>query len=175
MWQSRRSRNEDLSPSEQAKQEGINAGCGLLLVAALLILWNTYEGFRIWQSESWLKTPGQVVASRVEPGPWGLTSRAVVKYTYTVGKEPRKARNLRWATEYRLLRSSAEAEAARYPVGAPVEVFYDPENSGDAVLERGMNRHFFYDCLLSLALIAVAFLLANHEWARTAEVQMRYN
>jgi hypothetical protein len=171
----RRTRNEYIPPSEQARREGINAGCVLLLVTALLILWNTYEGFRIWQSESWQPAPGQVVSSRVEPGPWGQTSHAVVEYTYAVGKDQRKARNLRWATEYRLLRSSAEAEAARYPVGAPVEVFYDPENSGDAVLERGMNRHFFYDCLLSLALIAVAFLLANHEWARTAEVQMRYN
>ena len=175
MWQSRRSRYQDLSPSERARQEGLNAAWALLLVTALLILWLTYEGFRIWQSESWLKTPGVVVASRVEPDPGGLTTHAEVEYTYTVGTEQRKARNLRWATEYRLLRSSAEAEAARYPVGAPVEVFYDPENHGDAVLEPGMNRHFFYDCLLSLLLIALTFLLANLEWARTAKIEMRYN
>ncbi|MGH9554701.1 MAG: DUF3592 domain-containing protein [Terriglobales bacterium] len=162
----------------RAEEAGLNTGCFFVVLLLGLVLWHTYQVSRIWESESWLKTAGRVVSSRSVPGtgPFSsYTDYADVAYVYTVAEREYKSRNLRWGSDYRLTRAGAAEEAARYPVYAEVEVYYDPDAPSDSVLERGFNRHFLFDVLLSLILISLAFVLMNLVFARTAKARMRYD
>ncbi|MGH9576173.1 MAG: DUF3592 domain-containing protein, partial [Terriglobales bacterium] len=159
-----------------AEETGMNTGCLFVLLLLGLAVWHIYQVSRIWESESWLKTAGRVVSSDSVPGTFAsFTTYADVVYTYTVKERAYKSQNLRWGSEYRLTRAGAAEEAARYPVYAEVEVYYDPDAPSDSVLERGFNRHFAFDILLSLILIVLAFLLMNLVFERTAKDRMRYD
>jgi len=83
--------------------------------------------------------------------------------------------NLHWASNFRLTRAGAQEEVARYPAGAEVTVYYDPDFPGTAVLQPGFNRHFVFDIVVGLLIIALAFLAMNAAFAQAAKVLMRYN
>lgn len=92
--------------------------------------------------ESWGTAEGRVVESIVEArNPPGTDRPSVrfgarVVYDYTVaGKAYRSERVSFDGTLWRETRAAAEADRARYPEGAKVTVFYDPERPERAVLD----------------------------------------
>ena len=94
---------------------------------------------KVAQAESWLSTMGTVVYSSIE---WRRGSKGssvaypVVQYTYQVMGQMLQGRKVMPGPE--VGGTGAHKVVNRYPAGAQVMVYYDPNNPSDAVLERGM-------------------------------------
>jgi Protein of unknown function (DUF3592) len=95
-------------------------------------------------SQNWPSTPGQVTDSHVSrsqstdsDGDTSISYSARVAYTYQVGGQAYSGQNNAFGFNPSYSsESKAQAEAARYPVGSQVPVYYDPGKPSDAVLER---------------------------------------
>lgn len=94
---------------------------------------------KVAQAGSWLSTMGTVMYSSIE---WRRGSKGssvaypVVQYTYQVMGQMLQGRKVMPGPESG--GSFAHKVVERYPAGAQVMVYYDPNNPSDALLERGM-------------------------------------
>ncbi len=85
---------------------------------------------------------GQVVASELasKPGVKGRTYwHPVVRYRYPVEGREFEHDRIHLGGWNLTDRESAEAEVARFPIGSPVSVLYDPAAPGEGVLETGVS------------------------------------
>lgn len=114
------------------------------------------------QSQNWPSVPGMVVESAVRQvnsqdaeGDTDIRYAPQVVYEYTVDAHPYRSSQMSFGpTQTHQRRTDAEAIMQRYPVGAAVAVYYDPQNPGQAVLERSAagNSAMF---IIGIALLAV--------------------
>jgi hypothetical protein len=117
-------------------------------IGILLILLNQRAKKKASQSQSWPKTTGTIVKSRVatessvfggddaqgESQPMYL---ADIEYTYRVGDMVYTSKRVAFGGKSQYSKPlKAEEEAARYPEGKSVTVFYNPEKHQEAVLEQ---------------------------------------
>lgn len=116
----------------------------------------------------WPSTLGSVTASYLErraSGKNGSTNYPVVHYAYQVGRQPYQGRKIAPGPE--VGGSGAAKVVARYPVGAQVMVFYNPQDPADAVLERKAPAQWLFLLILVIfdvtfcTLIPVIFLAIN--------------
>ena len=112
-------------------------GCTFMLMNAIFlgILVSAQRKMRAIQS--WSSTLGTVSNSYLErrrSSKGGSTSYPVVQYSYQAGGQPYQGRKI--APGMEAGGSGAGSVVSRYPAGAQVMVFYDPQNPSDAVLER---------------------------------------
>jgi hypothetical protein len=95
-------------------------------------------------SQSWPSTPGQITDSHVSrsqstdsDGDTTTSYTARVAYTYLVGGETYSGHNIAFGfSPSYSSEAKAQADAARYPVGSQVPVYYNPDKPADAVLQR---------------------------------------
>lgn len=83
----------------------------------------------------------------------GFVSYPVVQYSYQVGGQTYQGQKIAPGPE--VGGSGASAVIARYPIGAQVTVYYDPQNPADAVLEQKAPAQWIlwlvlgiFDCVL---------------------------
>src|SRR5690349_8282277 len=115
---------------------------GLIAVAIVVKLREVRRASR------WPSTEGKVVVSRVgtlkkEPGDIGynssdtnVTNYPHVEYTYVAGGKTQRASQIEIG-EYRS-DFDLEEKLAKYPVGARVTVYYNPDKPSEACLERAL-------------------------------------
>jgi hypothetical protein len=84
----------------------------------------------------WPSTMGHVMMSRIDrrSSSDGYTDYPVVQYSYLVGGQSYQSMKLAPGPE--VGGTGARKVVEKYPAGAQVMVFYDPQNPSDAVLER---------------------------------------
>jgi hypothetical protein len=84
----------------------------------------------------WPATMGNVIMSSIErrSSEDGYTDYPVVQYSYQVGGQAYQSYKLAPGPE--VGGTGARKIIAKYPAGAQVMVFYDPQNPAEAVLER---------------------------------------
>lgn len=85
----------------------------------------------------WPSTMGTVMMSTIEQrssSEGGYTEYPVVQYSYPVGGQAYQSHKLAPGPD--VGGTGARKVVARYPEGAQVMVFYNPENPSEAVLER---------------------------------------
>ena len=90
-------------------------------------------------SQNWVATTGKVIKSRVEvTGGDEASVDPRVIYEYTVAGQQYQGGQIRAGDQFWYVRSSQEAYEIvdRYPEGAMVTVYYDPDNPGESSLER---------------------------------------
>lgn len=126
----------------------------VLLGAAGLLFWMASRaGDLASRSASWPQTIGTVERSGVHDawvkrGPASvLLYSARVLYTYEANDAPHRSSRIGFSDEYLGTpgdsgRARAEAQAAQWPVGAKVPVFYDPEHPSEAALVPGGGAPF---------------------------------
>jgi hypothetical protein len=112
-------------------------GCTFMLMNAIFmgILISTQRKMKAVQG--WSSTLGTVTNSFLErrrSSKGGSTSYPVVHYSYQVGGQSYQGRKV--APGMEVGGTGAGSVVGRYPAGAQVMVFYDPQNPSDAVLER---------------------------------------
>ena len=103
----------------------------------------------------WLSTMGTVVMSTIDRRSTsdGYTDYPVVQYSYQIGGQPYQSTKLAPGPE--VGGTGARKVVAKYPAGAQMMVFYDPQNPSDAVLERKAPAQWLmwlllviFDCIL---------------------------
>ncbi|MDD5544005.1 MAG: DUF3592 domain-containing protein [Acidobacteriia bacterium] len=110
---------------------------GLLLCAGWYFLKKKSQAAMQWPSAQ-----GRVIASDVNryrgsDGEWAEEARVV--YEYVVGGNSLRGNRITFGNAASGNRAAARKTAERYPAGAAVSVFYDPQKPGSAVLERKMS------------------------------------
>ncbi len=92
------------------------------------------------KTQSWSTTDGMVLMSSVQVRRTGKSRSTypVVVYQYTVGSITYQGQRIRAGEQfYRTsIFGQAEQTAARYPVGARVTIYYNPQNPSESCLER---------------------------------------
>lgn len=124
---------------------------GLIALAGIVVLASFLRSIRSGHAtRGWSATAGTVVTSTVapetlvRPNEIGLSNRFVIRYApyvvYRYVADGRQWQGDRIAAGPQMLSSdeaAAARAAARYPLGCPVQVYYDPLDPGRAVLRRG--------------------------------------
>ena len=117
---------------------------GTLIIGFVLIILNIvfltvifFMRKKMAAVSQWPSTKGTVMTSTIE---WrsssdsGSTAYPVVQYSYQVNGQAYQSYKLAPGPE--LGGTGANKVVARYPAGAQVMVFYNPQNPSEAVLER---------------------------------------
>ena len=94
---------------------------------------------RVARSRSWLIANGATTRSEIvrERTRNGTIHRAVIEYAYSVNGRDYHSSKLSIGGDINTSASSrAERRCAKYPIGGPLQVFYDPEDPSSCCLER---------------------------------------
>jgi hypothetical protein len=136
---------------------------GTVIIGFVLIILNVvflgiifFMRRRMAVVSQWPSTMGTVLMSTIErrsSGEGGYSDYPVVQYSYQVNGQAYQSYKLAPGPE--LGGSGARKVVAKYPAGAQVMVFYDPQKPSDAVLERKAPAQWFmwlmlviFDCAL---------------------------
>jgi uncharacterized protein (TIGR03382 family) len=130
----------------------MNPPFGRLLSWAFVVLglvglvWSLAIVARALQSASWVPTTGVITRSEVRthragPGPNGSSESysPAIAYQYSVGGMPRASDRIKFGMGSSSSRSYAESWVRRYPSGAAVTVYHDPDDPARAVLVPGLS------------------------------------
>jgi len=142
----------------------------LALAVALVAIGSTYWELR--QAASWSQAPGRIVrsemvAERQRSGGDAekIVNAPAIEYEFEAGG--RTIRGSRISIGDDSGGEYSEATLARYPKGATVTVFYDPDDPRNCVLERAAPKDLtLAGCLAALGLLALlcvsVYVLAAH-------------
>jgi hypothetical protein len=161
-----------MPPLSEPRRRGQSTGCLVLFFGIFLAAGCALSYFLLWRpvtrfvaAQSWQATPCTIESSQVEESSDsdGTTYKVAVTFTY-VGSDGREYSSSRY--DFMGVSSSGydgkAAVVARYPVGTRTTCWVDPENPGEAVL----NRSFSLTYLLGLfPLIFVAAGAGGIVWA----------
>jgi hypothetical protein len=138
----------------------VELGVGLLFTAvggALTVFLLVVPMARLTSALGWIEVPARVVASTVRS--WstddGTATRADVLYEYTVAGRTWRSNRLGFFPMSASGAESSRATVDRYPVGATVACFVDPDHAGRSVLDRRFRPVYL------IGLIPLLFLLAG--------------
>ena len=135
---------------------------GMLAIAGRIVTAIGIRGYRTCcRAAAWPSVPGRAVRSEVvhKSQRWGGDLMwyydPIVVYEYEVGGRRYESDPVAFVETRDNRLGPAEKRGARYPVGAHVEVFYDPHHPQEAVLDRGgMGLALVLMCAGPLATIA---------------------
>ncbi len=112
------------------------------VVPFALIGWYIYAQFKkrnavVQAAQAWRTTTGRVLKSRVEVSGGENTSvHPFVSYAYDVNGRTYQSSQIRPGDSVMRVTKDAYATIDRYPEGAIVQVYYNPDNPQEAALER---------------------------------------
>jgi len=90
-------------------------------------------------TQTWVTTTGEVIQSQVEiVGGEAKSLRPKVRYQYKVGGQLYENDQVRAGDKFMLIMTSQQAHQTveRYPTGASVNIFYNPDNPAESALEK---------------------------------------
>jgi hypothetical protein len=144
---------------------------GVSLVIFALFAWGVLRARgQIAASRSWRKVEGAIVASGVEQPASHFSddlndAKPVVRYRYRVGEQDSESDRIKFGGEALTTRVLAGAAAARYPVGARVDVYVDPDDSKKAALEPSNADNLVVQIALTVTFGLIALVLGAHALA----------
>ncbi len=162
----------DATETDEAPASGGSISFGLIalavafgIAAVFLVRWGR-AGARAAAGATWPTTLATVIYSDVaseETGGQGRKSARyvpVVAYEYVVDDVPYQAARLRFGDSSSARIAEAQKTVERFPVGAGIEIRYDPKNPGDATIEADPDRlELRLIGGIALAVLAVAALI----------------
>lgn len=121
------------------------------------------------RSRRWPQVPGVVTKSKavsvIRKQNRAPMWAPEVHYQYTVNKTKLTGTLIRFGMEgLQAGREFAATYNDRYPVGKVVQVFYQPNRAGNAVLEPGVSVKCVWPIAIGIALLTLSFWLAVHLW-----------
>lgn len=105
---------------------------------AYLIYKRSQQGKALREAaQAWRSTTGTVLMSSVQSGHAG-TLYPVVVYQYEVNGQSYQSQIIKAGEQYLNIRIAGQAQETvnRYPIGAAVTVYYNPDNPSVSALER---------------------------------------
>ena len=139
---------------------------GLILIgAAVAFFWGLPLLDSANASTRWPYVKGQLKSSKIHTyesraGSGGSSESYVpeIVYKYTVGNKDYESDSIWYGIDGSLaydFRSDAEVYTTRYPQGAEMKVFYDPEDPATATLETGPSAVFYLPLFFGVLFIAI--------------------
>jgi hypothetical protein len=116
--------------------------------------------------QGWSSTMGTVNNSYLErrrSSKGGSVNYPVVQYSYQVGGQPYHGSKI--APGMAVGGTGAGRVVERYPVGAQVMVFYDPQNPSDAVLERKAHAQWVMWLVLAVTDLMLCGMIVTFGFA----------
>ena len=140
------------------------------VILALVFFYIAMRGRRASSiTKKWPMAVGKVLHSDVElrrshssNGGYNTSYYPSVVYEYEVNGQRYQSNTLSPGMEYGLgFRGRVEARVARYPAGGMVQVYYNPENPAQAVLEHSAtgNRIMGYIAVLIVVILACTLVM----------------
>lgn len=133
-----------------------------LLLVLFMGYWSLKQSARVKASQAWPSTTGRVLFSSVEQRRRRKKRDFYcpkVRYEYTVSGKQYQGGALSFGQMVLSDYDAAAQKAAQYPVGSMVQVYYNPENPADAVLERIAPANWELGCsIMAGALISSYFI-----------------
>jgi hypothetical protein len=115
----------------------------------------------------WPSVPGVITEMTITEshnGDGTTTKNAVVKYSYSVNEKPYQGDRVKVEASTEL------SDAARYPKGTQVTVFYNPEKAEDSVLEQGGAGFWLTGSIGVGCLVYAGYVLVERRKRKTAPV-----
>ena len=144
-------------------------------------LWMINKGM---QSENWEKGTATITSSEIEKteskskDAQGFTQTSTsygvsVKYSYTVEGGNYEGNTVGFGTMSHNERSDAQDELKSYPKGKTIDVYYDPEDPSDSVLNKGVFWPMYIMIVVMVIILIgsiwASFALTKYLKKRTAE------
>lgn len=141
---------------------------------AIVTLATVVKWFEVRRAATWAEAPGKVISARAvarkvrgadshERAVAGddLETRNFAEVTYEYHVGTRTYRGKRFSVGEDLGNFQVAERLARYPVGTPVAVWYNPEKPAEAVLERDAPEGVFRTMAIFIAVLAALLLAAT--------------
>jgi len=115
----------------------VSIGCVLVILNAVFLGIIFFTRRKMATISGWPSTMGTIQKSYID---WrsssdsGTTAYPMIQYSYQVGGQAYQSS--KYAPGPEIGGTGAHKVVARYPAGAQVMVFYNPQNPADSVLER---------------------------------------
>lgn len=142
------------------------------IVGAIVLMWGIASSRSALLSVRWPSVPGTVTVSTIKSSrssKGGTTYGANIHYTYSVSAKNYVGTRVTFVDVSTSNSSDARGTLARYPVGKAVNVFYNPNDPADAVLETG----FTMGLLLPLGIGTIFALVGGLALINTAVSYVR--
>jgi hypothetical protein len=145
--------------------------CFMFVAPGVYLLWRVWRDVRaLTASKSWPSVSGRVVHTscreRVIKGEDSETTlyEPLIQYEYQVGGQTHRGSRIALSEESCASSEKAFELLAAFPVGHPVNVFYDPAKPGDAVLQRRENKVNVFIAVAGwvLVVMGIAALFNDH-------------
>jgi hypothetical protein len=112
------------------------------IVGAIVLMWGIASSRSALLSVRWPSVPGNVTVSTISSShssKGGTTYGADIHYTYAVSAQNYVGTKVTFGDISTSNSADASKILARYPVGKAVNVFYNPNDPAEAVLETGFT------------------------------------
>jgi hypothetical protein len=133
-------------------------GGGIVAVLFPVVTWN-----RVRASRRWPHVQGRIIESRLDresrSGKGGYTYAPRIRYSYVVDGREHESSQINFWGVVGGSQGVAERTTRRYPEGAGVAVYYNPQDSHEAVLDRAFSPLVFILPPVGLFLIAAGYVL----------------
>jgi Protein of unknown function (DUF3592) len=144
----------------------IAAGICLLIFGGLLFNLLRMRG-QMRAAGSWNKIEGVIIASGVDQPPSHVSddlndATPVIRYRYRADGQDLESDQVRIGGQPMTTRVLAGRQVARYPVGAHVDVYIDPNNRANVLLEPGQQGNLAAQLAFTITLGFVAAILVAH-------------
>ena len=113
-----------------------------IFVSFSALLFGLWALIHAYNGNDWPKVRGTIIYSRMV-GPTGKAS-VQIRYNYAVGNQTYKGQHVSFADAFHIRMFGIESIVSRYPKGTRVWVYFDPENSQKAVLEKGIRPELYW-------------------------------
>lgn len=144
----------------------IAAAVCLLIFCALLVNLLRLRA-KIKGAASWNKVAGEIVVSKVDQPESHVSddlndATPIVRYRYISGGQPFEGDQIKIGGQAMTTRVLAGKLVGRYPVGARVDVYVDPNNPKTAALEPRKQDNLVAQLVLTIVFGAIGAILAAH-------------
>lgn len=123
---------------------GAIALVGLLFMGIGLVIFYLATGERkkAIQSQGWPQVSGEVThsAAQAHDDEGHLTYYSKIVYRYTVDEQSYSSDRVQFGARSGASQKFAQRWSEKYPAGTSVQVYYDPSNPAEAILEPGSKQ-----------------------------------
>lgn len=118
-------------------------------------------------SKAWITIGGEIIASEAKLPPSHTSDDqsdvdAIVRYRYRVGGRNYESDRIKIGGQTSMTRAFADAVVAKYPVGAHVDVHYDPHDPENVALEPRKQDNLVVQLVFAIVFGGVGGILAVH-------------
>jgi hypothetical protein len=122
---------------------------------------------RMEASKAWVKVDGAIISSETKIPPSHVFDDQddidpIIRYRYQVGGQTHESDCVKFGGQPSVSRALAETLVARYPPGARVDIYYNPLDPTNAVLEPGKQDSLVAKLVFALVFGSIAGILIAH-------------